>query len=162
MKKLLKIFSLVLSLIVWTYLYVILFGQILLCFWNFNILSAQSWNIVYQYWESGGIIRTWQDYLLLLCLVLYLPLWYIGWKHFRRISWLQVLLWPLNRYNRYLVDKYGEGAQHITIKNMGTGGIKIEEEIEQKAKPQTKIETGEEVNKIRAAVTEKINSVKHE
>lgn len=44
---------------------------------------------------------------------------------------------------------------------MGTGGIKLEEEIEIKSKPKTKVETDAEVNKIRSAVSEKINSVKH-
>lgn len=160
MKKLFKIISLSISFLVWTYLYILLSGLILIYFWNFNILSSQSWNIVRQYWESGGVIRTWQDYLLVLYLLCYLPLWYIGWKYVKNTNWLQVLLWPINRYNRYIIDKYGDSEQHVSLKNMGTGGIKIEEEIELKAKPQSKIETDAEVNKIRAAVKEKINSVK--
>ena len=45
---------------------------------------------------------------------------------------------------------------------MGVTGMKVEEEIELKVKPKMKIETDAEVNSIRAAVAEKINSVKHE
>ncbi len=131
-------------------------------FWNFNIFSNSNWDIVYRYWESGGIIQTWKDYLLLLFLLLYIPLWYIGFRHFKKTNWLQLLFWPLEKYNQYIINKYGEDSQHIVLKNMGTGGIKIEEEIEQKSKPKTKIETDAEVNRIRAAVSEKINSVKHE
>ena len=41
-------------------------------------------------------------------------------------------------------------------------GKKIEEEIEEMSKPTNQVKTDEEVNKIRNAIAEKINSVKHE
>lgn len=135
-------------------------GMFFIYFWNFNILSGSNWNVIHRYWESGGIIHTWKDYTLLLLLACYIPLWYIGWKKFNKIDWVQIFLWPIIKYNQYIINKYGENSQHIVLKNMGTGGIKIEEEIEIKSKSKTKIETDAEVNRIRAAVSEKINSVK--
>lgn len=160
MKKIFKLLKQSISFLTWTYIYLIMSSMLFIYFWNFNILSGANWNLVYRYWESGGIIHTWKDYVLILFLICYIPTWYFGWKHFRQINWMQILLWPFIKYNQHVINKYSGDSQQITIKNMGTGGIKIEEEIERKSKPQTKIETDAEVNKIRSAVSEKINSVK--
>ena len=162
MKKLFKFIKQSISFLVWTYIYLMVSSMLFIYFWNFNILSASNWNLVQRYWESGGIIHTWKDYLLLLFLIGYIPLWYIGWKRFSNLNWIQILLWPITKYNQHVINKYEKDSLHITIKNMGTGGVKIEEEIEIKSKPKTKIETDAEVNRIRAAVSERINSVKHE
>ncbi len=161
MKKILKYIRTTISLGIWTYLYMLISGSLYIFIWNFNIFSADNWNIVYRYWESGGVIHTWKDYLLLLFLIAYIPFWYIGWKYFHKLNFLQILLWPINKYNQHMIEKYGADSNHIVLKYMGTGGIKIEEEIEIKSKPKTKIETDAEVNKIRSAIAEKINSVKH-
>lgn len=162
MKKILKNIYKTIFLCLWTYLYLLGTSILFIYFWNFNILSGANWQVVYQYWESGGVIHTWKDYLLLGLLISYIPVWYIGWKHFRQIEWIHILLWPITKYNQYIIGKYGSDAPHIVLKNMGTGDIKIEEEIERKSKPKSKIETDAEVNSIRAEVAKKINSVKHE
>lgn len=162
MKKIFKYFATILMLFIWTYIYLIVSSGIFIFCWNFNILSSANWNVVYRYWESGGVIHTWKDYLLLLFLGAYLPCWYFGWRYFRNIQWLKVLMFPIVKYNQYIINKYGADSKRIVLKNMGVAGMKIEEEIELKVKPKAKIETDAEVNSIRAAVAEKINSVKHE
>lgn len=162
MKKLLKLITSGIFLIVWTYIYLTLSGLILIYFWNFNFFSKHSWMTIYQYWENGGIIYSWKDYTLIILLLCYLPLWYLGWKKAKKIDWISIILWPINKYNQKIMDKYEDEIQHLTIKNMGTSDVKIEEQIEMMSKPKVKIETDAEVKKIRSAVSEKISSVKHE
>lgn len=151
----------IITLLIWTYLYIAITGTIFIYFWNFNILSLENWNLIKEYWESGGIIHTWKDYLFLFMLLAYIPLWYKGWISIQKINFLKIILWPIEKYNQHIIKGYDSTSSHITIKNMGKEGIKIEEEIEIKSKPKTQIQTDAEVNKIREAVASKINSVKH-
>ena len=78
MKKLIQRIEYIIKLLLWSYIYLIVSNMFFVYFWNFNILSAQSWNLIQQYWDHGGKIQIWQDYLLLFLLIFYLPLWLIG------------------------------------------------------------------------------------
>lgn len=75
-----------------------------------------------------------------------------------RIS--ELLLAPIRLYNDHIIKKYGDSSSRIILHNMGRT-IKAEDQIEQLTKPQNPAKTDVEVNKIRNAVYEKINSVKH-
>ncbi len=159
LKKILKLIKFLIVGIIWTIVFFKLVNFILDYFWNFNLLSAQSWQLINSYWEAGGVIRTWQDYLLLFIFVLYIPLWLWGWKKCYHIDYIQLLLEPFALYNKKTLENYEKDISKLKIKNMGTKLMKAEEELEMKSKPKEPIRTDEEVNKIRQAVAEKINSV---
>ena len=161
MKKLIQRIEYIIKLLLWSYIYLIVSNMFFVYFWNFNILSAQSWNLIQQYWDHGGKIQIWQDYLLLFLLIFYLPLWLIGWKKAKKVKLTNLVLYPITKYHQYKLNKYEKETSHISIKNMGVHGPNIEEEITQKSKSTTKIVTDAGVNKIRESVAEKISSVKH-
>ena len=89
-------------------------------------------------------------------------MWLLGWKKIKKLNILHILAAPFAAYHQRKLEKYEEETSHIRIKNMGTETIKIEDEIERRAKPTVKVATDEGVNKIRAEVAQKINSVKNE
>lgn len=159
-----KIFNIIRALFIgisWTYIYFVIINSLLIIFWNFSIISSSSWKLLNSYWESGGAIKAGKDYLLFTILLLYIPLWIWGWKRLIKVNFLNILLAPIRWYNDYMIRKYGASTNRILLKNMGRSK-KIEEEIEELSKPATQVKTDEEVNKIRNAIAEKINSVKHE
>lgn len=161
MKKIFKIIRTFLIGIVWSYIYFVIINSLLIIFWNFSIISSSSWKLLNSYWESGGAIKAGKDYLLFTILLLYIPLWIWGWRRLTKVNFLNLLLTPIRWYNDYMIRKYGASANRILLKNMGRGK-KIEEEIEELSKPSSQVKTDEEVNRIRSAIAEKINSVKHE
>lgn len=84
------------------------------------------------------------------------PLWLSGWKYLYNRNYIEILLWPLTAYNRFIIRKYGEGSPRILLKNMGTG-IKIEEELKLKTETVKPIEW-KEADKVRRAVSEKLSA----
>ena len=66
------------------------------------------------------------------------------------------MLWPINAYNRYIINRYGNESKRILLKNIGTS-MKIEEEMKQKTEAIKPIEW-KEADKVRQAVSEKISS----
>lgn len=146
--------------ILWSYVYLMITNSLLIYFWNFSTLSANSWKSLRVYWESGGSIKVGKDYLLLTILLLLIPLWLWGWRRLFKKNYLEMLLSPIRLYNNYIIRKYGASSKRILLKNMGRSA-KIKDQIEEMSKPKTQIKTDEEVNKIRSAVAEKISSVKH-
>lgn len=161
MKKILKLIKGILVGIIWCYVYFIIINSILIIFWNFNLISASSWQLLGNYWDNGGAIKAGTDYLLVSILILYIPVWLWSWRKLNKISFVSILLAPICWYNSYVIRKYGESSGRILLKNMGHSK-KIEDEIEAMSQPSSQIKTDEEVNKIRNAIAEKISSVKHE
>lgn len=160
MKKIFKIIRTFLIGIVWSYIYFVIINSLLIIFWNFSIISSSSWKLLNAYWENGGAIKAGKDYLLITILLLYIPVWLWGWRRLTKVRFLNILLAPICWYNAYVIRKYGASKNRILLKNMGRSK-KIEEEIEEMSKPAAKVNTDEEANKIRDAIAEKINSVKH-
>lgn len=160
MKLLLKIIRTFTIGLIWSWFYFVIVNYILINFWNFSTISASSWHLLNSYWESGGVIRSGKDYLLITILIFYIPFWLWGWRLLTNISYLTILIIPIQWYNNRIIHKYGASSPRILLKNMGRSK-KIEEEIEEMSKPKTQNKTDEEVNKIRNAVADKINSVKH-
>lgn len=145
----------------WTYVYLLISNVILIYFWNFSTLSAQSWKMIRLFWEGGGTIWAGKDYALLSLLLLLLPVWILGWRKLTKVNYLNILLTPIYIYNDRVIKKYGASSSRILLKNMGISK-KVTEIIEQKMQSGNKIKTDEEVNKIRNAISEKINSVKNQ
>lgn len=160
LKKLLRLIRNLIIGTIWSYLYLLIANTVLIHFWNFSTLSHNSWRLLKIFWERGGTIKTGRDYLLLFCLALLIPLWLWGWRKLVKIRYLNFLLAPIRMYNDRIIRKYGASSKRIVLKNLGRSK-KVEEEIDSKAQPQSQVKTDEEVNKIRGAVLEKINSAQN-
>lgn len=162
MKKIYKIFRTILIGAVWTYLFLVVSNYIMFQLWNFNFMSARSWQTISRFWESGGIIKTKTDYIFLLMLISLPFLWILGWLRALRTDYLSILLYPVNAYNRYVINKYGHDSSRIVLKNIKTNQ-KIIEEIKGQIES-IKPAKSKEVGNIRAEVQrqlEKMNQSKH-
>lgn len=162
MKKIYKVFRVSLIGVIWTYLFLVVSNYIMFQLWNFNFMSARSWQTISRFWESGGIIKTKTDYIFLLMLISLPFLWILGWLRALRIDYLSILLYPVNAYNRYVINKYGHDSSRIVLKNIKSSQ-KIIEEIKSQLESIKPAKT-KEVGNIRAEVQkklEKINQPKH-
>ena len=162
MKKVYKVFRVSLIGVIWTYLFLVVSNYIMFQLWNFNFMSARSWQTISRFWESGGIIKTKTDYIFLLMLISLPFLWILGWLRALRIDYLSILLYPVNAYNRYVINKYGHDSSRIVLKNIKSSK-KIIEEIKSQLESIKPAKT-KEVGNIRAEVQkklEKINQPKH-
>lgn len=157
LKKLLKLIRLFVIAIVWTYCYLLISNTILIYFWNFSTLSPNSWQLLKVFWEKGGIIKTGQDYLLLFSLLMLTPLWFWGFIRLLKLKYFDILFAPIRIYNDRIIRKYGADSKRFVLKNMGRSKL-LKDEIDIKSQSKTQVKTDEEVNKIRIAISEKINS----
>lgn len=140
----------------WSYLFIFCANFLMYGLWNFNILSARSWQTITAFWQSGGVIKTGKDYIFLIMLFSLPIIWIFGWRYFNRISYKDILLWPINAYNRRIIRKYGHDSSRIVLKNMKSSQKMIEDiknELES-----IKPEKAKEVQNIRQQINQVISS----
>ncbi len=157
MKKLLKIFRTLLIGLIWTYLFMVLANFIMYRLWSFNFLSARSWQTISRFWEAGGIIKTTKDYIFLLMLFSLPFIWIWGWRRLSAIDYFSILIYPLNTYNRHIINKYGHDSSRVVLRNLKSSQ-KMIEEIKGRLEA-IKPEKPKEVGNIRAEVRKKIEDV---
>ncbi len=140
----------------WSYVFIVCANFLMYGLWNFNILSARSWQTISAFWQSGGVIKTGKDYLFLSMIVALPFVWIWGWRYFGRISYLSLLLYPINAYNRHIIKKYGHDSSRIVLKNMKSSQKMIEDiknELES-----IRPEKAKEVQNIRRQINQIISS----
>ena len=115
MKNALKIIKFLFVSFVWTILLSGIASCILNIFWDFNLFSSKGWSIIAKWWQRGGIINSWQDYLFFIVLFTLLPLWVLGIKRGMRINFVRILLAPIEYVLNHGLD---EEPKSITIKNI--------------------------------------------
>ena len=97
---------------------IFLFGSLaflLNVFWDFNIFNYKSWSIVAKWWQGGGIINSWQDFLFFFIILMFVPLLIIGIRRGMKINYLQLAVRPII----YLMNRgLDEAPQSVTIKNI--------------------------------------------
>ena len=140
----------------WSYAFIIFSNFIMFKLWNFNILSARSWYTISAFWQSGGVIKTGKDYIFLSMLFLLPVFWILGWRYFCKVSYADILLYPINKYNSYIIKKYGHNSKRIVLKNMKSSQKMIEDiknELES-----IRPEKAKEVQNIRQQINQIISS----
>lgn len=141
---------------IWTYLFMVLANLVLFYLWNFNLFSAHSWKTIGYFWEAGGVIKKAKDYLFLFMLLCVPWFWIWGWRLLTRVNYLNILLFPVNAYNRYIINKYGHDSSRIILKNLKSSQKSIEEI---KARLESiKPEAPKEVNTIREEIRKKLEN----
>ena len=162
MKKIYKIFRTFLIGVVWTYLFLVVANYIIFQLWNFNFMSARSWQILNNFFDTDWALKTKADYIFLLMLFALPFLWVLGWIKALKIDYLSILLYPINAYNHYIINKYGHDSSRIVLKNIKSSQ-KMIDEIKNQIES-IKPAKAKEVGNIRAEVQkklEKINQPKH-
>lgn len=80
----------------------------------------------------------------------------LGWRLLTRVNYLNILLFPVNAYNRYIINKYGHDSSRIILKNLKSSQKSIEEI---KARLESiKPEAPKEVNTIREEIRKKLEN----
>ncbi len=154
-----KIFILVRTLLIgagWTYVFLPVVNLVFIALWNFSFFSASSWHTIRDFWQIGGVIKTAPDYLFLFMLIMVIPLWLWGWKRLTRVDYAAILLFPVNAYNRHIINKYGHDSKRIILRNLKSSREAVEavkNQIES-----IKPESPREVKNIREEIQKKIES----
>ena len=152
-KKFFKYLRIIIIGALWTCIYVLCTVSLFISIWGFNYLSAKDWRIISAFWNRGGTIKSGGDYLFLLCLILLVPLWIWGWKKLYRIDFINLLLVPLNWYQKRAADQYMKSMSKIKIHNIGVS-------IENSAKEEfdSKIKSREQAIQSEAKAAESIRA----
>ena len=115
MKRALKTIKFLFVFSAWTVITLTVFRLVLSFFWNFDILNAKSWHIVGRFWENGGKINSWQDYLFFFLLFSFFPIWIWGIYRGMKADFLQLALKPVLFFMNRGLD---EAPKNVTIKNI--------------------------------------------
>lgn len=134
-----------------------------LCFWNFDIMLTQYWLKIANFWNDGGTINRFNDIVFVLSIFLIIPFWLYVLIKLINFKLLNLLLYPVNRYNNYIAKKYGPDSSKIRFKNLGSVSkdISIEEMVNMRMKESEKKGEKElEATRIRNIIREKIKNKK--
>ena len=146
----------------WSYVFIIVANFAMYHLWNFNILSPRSWQTIEKFWQSGGIIKSSKDYIFLGMLFSLPIIWLICWRYLCKVSYVNVLLAPLNLYNSRIIRKYGCDSSRVVLRNLKSSQRMIEE-IKGKLesiKPEKAKEVQNIRNQINKTISEEINNEK--
>ena len=132
-------------------------GQIIKFFWNFDIFGATSYIKLTDFWENGGVFKTFKDISLILCLLL-LPIFIIisTNKLYKKGFWKTVLYPLIFLYKRLTRPKNLE-PEYVSIKNLGAKDRTLEEIISEKIKEKGQNqENSHTIKDIRNQISQKI------
>ncbi len=160
MKKALRFCRNFLILIGWTWFFFGFSNLLIDMIWNFDFLSDRSWQILLNFWNKGGIIKTTSDVLLIFSLLLLPIIWIIGYFQILKLDYLKLFLYPI-RFIYSIFDRRAlERPKRIVLKNIKSSDKLIEEiksEIES-IKPEKS--TGAE--NLRSTITKKLSEKQNE
>lgn len=160
MKKALRFCRNFLIFIGWTWFFFVFSNLLIDMIWNFDFLSNRSWQILLNFWNKGGIIKTTSDVLLIFSLLLLPIIWIIGYFQILKLDYLKLFLWPI-RFIYSIFDRCAlERPKRIVLKNIKSSDKLIEEiksEIES-IKPEKS--TGAE--NLRSTITKKLSEKQNE
>ena len=152
-KKILKLFKWLITGALWSYVYFLCTVSLFVSIWNFNYLSSSSWQVITEYWQKGGVIKTGTDFLFLFALILLIPLWIWGWRKLYQMNILNLFLVPLNWYQKRSADSYMKSMSRIKIHNIG---VSLEDDAKQDF--DSKIKSREQAIKSDTKASESIRS----
>lgn len=160
-KKILKFLRFIFIGTLWSYIYLYYADFLIIKMWRFNILSHTDWMTIESFWNQGGVIKQSKDYLFLSVLILIIPVWILTLYFACKIHYLDILLYPIYKYNQHITQKYGKDSSRIILRNMGRGK-KIQTQIEEMvAATKPKSNQNMETNKVRQAIEEKLKASKN-
>ena len=149
--------------VVWSVLLFSVFDFILQGIWNFSLFRLQDWQLLSTFWNEGGVIRSFADYVFVLILIAILPIWIWGWKKALKIKIMALLAKPFDWYSAQKIAEYEQNTARIVLKNLGTSFKKESEEDEIKdelKKIEKDLDNSKLTAQIRDAVNQKISDAK--
>ena len=155
MKKLLKFIRGLLIFIGWTGLFTVFSNFLISLIWNFDFMSARSWQLLSEFWNSGGVIKTTSDVLLLASLFMLPLLCLVGFILVLKINYANILLWPVKFLDNLFSSKSDNEPERIVLKNQKSSR-QIIEDIKSEL-DSLKPEKAKEAGNIRSEITKKLS-----
>lgn len=143
----------------WTGLFFTLSNLLIDIIWNFDFLSNRSWEILSNFWNKGGIIKTTSDVLLILSLCLLPLLWILGYILVLRLDYLKIFLFPIRLIYNLFSGTSSDTPKRIVLKNLKSSNQLVEEiksEIES-----IKPKKSKEAETLRSSVIKKLSESKN-
>lgn len=162
-KKIIRFFKILLISTVWSYLYFITVRFIFLYIWKFDILLTEYWVTIAEFWNSGGVISKFKDFMFVSSLIIIIPLWLYMLIKLIKFDYTNIIVYPVKLYNSYIEKKYGSNSSRIAFKNIGIShnDVSFEDMVKMKMKESEKGGEKElEATKIRNIIKEKIKNKK--
>lgn len=159
MKKALRFCRNSLIFIGWTGLFLVFSNFLIDVIWNFDFLSDRSWQILSNFWNKGGIIKTTSDVLLILSLCLLPILWIVGYLLVLKFDYLKIFLFPIRLVYNLFSTTSSETPKRIVLKNLKSSD-KLVEEIKSEIES-IKPEKSKEAESLRSSVIKKLSESKN-
>ncbi len=154
MKKILKFFRNFLVLTGWTFVFLFVSRLLMSLIWSFDFLSYHSWSVFSKFWNSGGVLKSFPDIMLLICLFMLPFLWFLGLRKALKLNYISVALYPFLAINRFLGPK-NLIPERIVLKNVKTTQQMVEDIKEEIAS--IKPAKNEKAGSIRDTINKKIS-----
>ena len=160
LKKLLKFIRFCFIGIAWSLLFWYLAFRIMDFIWQFNLFNPGHWKKIALFWDRGGTINTFSEWMFFIALFALLPLWIWGWRKANKVQLAKVIFFPVFWYHDYQEKKYAQAPQTITLKNMGAkvGKKNSLEDMIAERMPKEKDKKDLNSNKIRSSFEDKNRS----
>lgn len=155
MKKLMRFFRNLLIFIGWSFIFMFISNIFMSLVWNFNFLSVRSWQLLSEFWNNGGVIKTTADVLLISFLFLLPILWFIGFLLVLKINYIKIFILPLVLFDKIFGSKKNSEPERVVLKNMKPTQ-QIVEDIKNELESM-KPEKSKEAGNIRSEITKKLS-----
>lgn len=90
--------------IFWSIFFIEGIRVIMLTNWRFDIFSKRHWNLAWELWLSGWVIKDPKEWAFVLIILTFIPLWFTGWAALSMIPWgkwlRKIVFLPLGIINR--------------------------------------------------------------
>lgn len=125
--------------------------------WKFDILNAKSYQIMYEYWEKGGVFNTFRDCSLGFCLIALPIVWLVLSNKLYKYGLGKFFSKPFISLYRRLTRPKNMEIEHVSIKNLGEKDKTLDEIIKAKIEKEGKnLSRSHEVADLRKQIAAKI------
>jgi len=125
--------------------------------WNFDILDKNSYMIISDYWNSGGVFDSFRDYSLGFAIFLFPILWLYYSRKLYKYGLGRFLSEPIIKSYRRLTRPESMEIEHVVVKNLGGKDKSLEDIIADKIKEQgQKGASGHTTKDLRQQISAKI------
>jgi len=116
--KILRFLRNLLVFVGWSILFIVFTNFLIKLVWGFDFLSAHSWNILANFWNQGGVIKTTSDVLLVSSLALLPLLWLLGFILVKKLDFWKIFTAPVRFVLKPFTENFSKEPQRFVIKNI--------------------------------------------
>ncbi len=100
--------------------------------WKFDILNVKSYQIMYEYWEKGGVFNTFRDCSLGFSLIALPIIWLVLSNKLYKYGLGKFFSRPFSKLYRRLTRPKNMEIEHVSIKHLGEKDKSLDEIIKAK------------------------------